>query len=49
MKKPSGYVQFAGGKHNLKTVKPKVQPFSHLPKTRGPASKGMLKEDLGKC
>ncbi len=49
MKAPSGYVQFSGGKHNMKTVKSVVQPMKHLPKTRGPASKGMLKEDLGHC
>ncbi|MES2006862.1 MAG: hypothetical protein V4436_02005 [Patescibacteria group bacterium] len=48
-KKPSGYVQFSGGKHNMKTTKATVLPMKSLPKTRGPASKGMLKEDLGHC
>ena len=43
------YVEFSGGKHNDKTYTAKVQPMTHLPKTRGPASKGMLSEDLGNC
>ena len=49
MKKPSGYVQFKGGKRNMKTTHATVMPTASKPKTRGPASKGMLREDLGKC
>ncbi len=45
----NSYVEFRGGKHNMKTQKATVLPMTHLPKTRGPASKGMLKEDLGNC
>ena len=45
----NSYVNFKGGKHNMKTTKATVLPMSHLPKTRGPASKGMLHEDLGNC
>ena len=49
MKKPNGYVEFEGGQHNNKVEKAVVQKFTHLPKTRGPASSGMLNEDLGNC
>lgn len=50
MKKISGYVEFGeGSRRNDKTEKATVVPFTHLPKTRGPASKGMLNEDLGNC
>lgn len=49
MKKIKGYVAFTGGKKNLQTVKAAVLPMKSLPKVRGKASAGMLKEDLGKC
>lgn len=45
----NSYVEFRGGQHNNKTEKAVVLPMTHLPKTRGPASRGMLNEDLGNC
>lgn len=43
------YVQFSGGKQNMKTIKPNVQMPSRRVKTSTPAQKGGMREDLGQC